>query len=111
MVGNRIRMLREERKLTMQELAVRSKVSKSYISSIERGLQKNPSIRILLRIADTLHVELEDLFDSTASRFEDTILDQEWVRLLEEAVSDGLTKQEFHTFINLMQYKRKHAEC
>lgn len=45
MVGDRIKGLREEMGLTINELAHLSNVSKSYISSIERGIQKIPLSR------------------------------------------------------------------
>lgn len=61
MIGDRIRELREERGMSLSVLASRSGVSKSYISNIERGIQKNPSLIIMKKLADTLGVPLEDL--------------------------------------------------
>ncbi|MFG6114713.1 helix-turn-helix domain-containing protein [Halobacillus sp. MO56] len=61
MIGERIRELREERGMSLSVLASRSGVSKSYISNIERGIQKNPSLIIMKKFADTLGVPLEDL--------------------------------------------------
>ncbi|SEA38958.1 XRE family transcriptional regulator, master regulator for biofilm formation [Thalassobacillus cyri] len=61
MIGERIRELREERGMSLSVLASRSGVSKSYISNIERGIQKNPSLIIMKKLAETLGVPLEDL--------------------------------------------------
>jgi XRE family transcriptional regulator, master regulator for biofilm formation len=60
MVGDRIKKFRLEKNLTINELAQPSQM-KSYISSIERGLQKNPSIKILKKLAETLSVPLESI--------------------------------------------------
>lgn len=55
MLGNRIRRFRQERGLTLEQLSEKSGLSASYLSTIERGLKK-PSIPVLKRIADALHV-------------------------------------------------------
>lgn len=55
MLANRIRTFRIERGLTLEQLAENTGLSASYISTIERGLKK-PSISVLKRIAESLHV-------------------------------------------------------
>ncbi|CDQ18910.1 XRE family transcriptional regulator, master regulator for biofilm formation [Halobacillus karajensis] len=60
-IGERIRLLRIERRLSVNEFANKSGVSKSYISNIERGVQKNPSLIIMGKLAKTLEVSLEEL--------------------------------------------------
>lgn len=104
MVGDRIKYLREQMGLTINELANLSNVSKSYISSIERGIQKNPSIRVLKKISITLNTSLEDLI-STDKKI--IILDEEWIEPLEQAIQHGLTKEEFHEFLSFVNYKRR----
>jgi XRE family transcriptional regulator, master regulator for biofilm formation len=103
MVGDRLKELRSEKNLTINELAQLAKVSKSYISSIERGLQRNPSIKVLRKLAETLEVPLESIisFEKT-----DILLDDDWIEPLEEAIQHGLTKKEFHDFSSFVQYKR-----
>ena len=61
MVGDRIKELREERGLSLSALAKYSGVSKSYISNIERGIQTNPSLIVMKKLAETLDVPLDDL--------------------------------------------------
>ncbi|WP_052144909.1 helix-turn-helix domain-containing protein [Halalkalibacter okhensis] len=63
MNGRNIRLLREERGMTLNQLATLSGVSKSYISYIERGMQKNPSIAILERISLALGIEFMELIE------------------------------------------------
>lgn len=60
-VGRRIRMLRKEAGLSLQELADRSELgSKGHLSSVERGLVR-PNIQTLKQIADGLGVLPLDL--------------------------------------------------
>ncbi|MBD2798676.1 helix-turn-helix transcriptional regulator, partial [Xenorhabdus sp. 18] len=47
MIGERIKRLRLQKGISLTELAEKAGVAKSYISSIERNLQKNPSIQFL----------------------------------------------------------------
>jgi len=58
-----IRALRKQKGLTLKELSQKSKVSFVYISELERGEKKNPSARILCRIANALDVPLKKLID------------------------------------------------
>nr|WP_169508736.1 helix-turn-helix transcriptional regulator [Polyangium aurulentum] len=60
-VGLRIRQLREEQGLTMEQLAYESELrSKGHLSNIERGLAR-PTIYTLKVLADRLEVKLLDL--------------------------------------------------
>ncbi|WP_038205652.1 helix-turn-helix domain-containing protein [Xenophilus azovorans] len=59
-LGMAIRTLRMEQGVSQEELAYRSTIERSYMSSIERGAQ-NPGVMALLRIAQGLGVSLERL--------------------------------------------------
>src|SRR4051812_15814768 len=60
-VGNRIRELRAEEGLTLEQLAQQSEIgSKGHVSNIERGLVR-PNIWTLKRMADALNVLPLDL--------------------------------------------------
>lgn len=61
MLGERIRQQRKELGLSLTELAKQAGISKSYLSNLERGLQKNPSIEVLKKISGYLKVDLENL--------------------------------------------------
>lgn len=56
----KIRKLRKEQGLTLKNLAVRSGISSTYLSQIERGLS-NPSIGTLKKIADAMNTNLVSL--------------------------------------------------
>jgi transcriptional regulator with XRE-family HTH domain len=54
-VGDNIRFLRQKRNMTLDYLSVRAKMSRTFISDIERGV-KTPSIVSLEKIAKVLKV-------------------------------------------------------
>ncbi|GED15977.1 DNA-binding transcriptional regulator, XRE-family HTH domain [Aneurinibacillus migulanus] len=61
MIGKRIKELREEKGISLSALAEQAGVAKSYLSSIERGVQSNPSITFLEKISSVLQVEIQIL--------------------------------------------------
>ncbi len=62
-IGNNIRRLRIERKMTQRELAWRLKVSVQAVSKWERGYSY-PDVSLLLPIARIFSVSLDELFGS-----------------------------------------------
>lgn len=61
-IGQRIRRFRNDRGLSLSELAERAGVSKSHLSAIETGAGARPGAAILNRLAGALGVTLADLF-------------------------------------------------
>ena len=59
-VGSRLRMVREQRGLTLTEAAALTGMSKSTLSRLETG-QRKPSLELLLPLAQTYRVPLDDL--------------------------------------------------
>lgn len=59
-IGMKLNQLRRERKLTLEQLSEITGVSKSMLSAIERG-QKSPTLTVLTKINDGLHVSLTEL--------------------------------------------------
>ncbi len=68
-LGMRVRYLRKQKGLSQLDLSFESGVNKNYISDLERG-DRNPTLQVLERIANSLDVTLEDLFKGIQS-FED----------------------------------------
>ncbi|QXJ24287.1 helix-turn-helix transcriptional regulator [Actinomadura graeca] len=58
---NRVRELRKERLMTLEALAERAGVTKSYLSKVERG-QSTPSIAVSAALARALGISLDSLF-------------------------------------------------
>jgi transcriptional regulator with XRE-family HTH domain len=61
MDADKLRILRITKRLSQNELARRSGVSRSYISMIENK-EKEPSLAVLGRIADALGCSIKDFF-------------------------------------------------
>jgi transcriptional regulator with XRE-family HTH domain len=71
-VINRVRQLRKERLMTLEALAERSGVTKSYLSKVERG-QSVPSIAVSASLAKALNVPLDNLFTDAEELAEVTV--------------------------------------
>jgi transcriptional regulator with XRE-family HTH domain len=59
--GERIRALRQLRKLSQEELAFRAGIHRTYLGGIERG-ERNPALKNINSLADALGVSLSELF-------------------------------------------------
>ncbi len=57
---NPIRVWREYRGLSRKELAARAHISPTYLARLERG-ERRGTLRVLLRLAEALSVDVEDL--------------------------------------------------
>jgi XRE family transcriptional regulator, master regulator for biofilm formation len=53
--------IREQRGMTQVELARAAKVTQGYVTMIETGVRKNPSLAILKRLAKALGVPVGEL--------------------------------------------------
>lgn len=61
-IGKRVITLREERKMTSEQLAIKIGLSKSGLRYIERGM-KDPRAETLLLTSQGLGVKIVDLFE------------------------------------------------
>jgi transcriptional regulator with XRE-family HTH domain len=61
--GRAVRDLRQERKMTQQELADACGLDIGYIGQIERG-QRNPTLGVMHSVAAVLRVKISDLLKS-----------------------------------------------
>jgi len=59
-VAKNVRKLRQQRKLTQEQLAFAAKIDLTYLGGIERG-KRNPSLLVMARIASALGVPLPKL--------------------------------------------------
>lgn len=56
----KIKQLRSKLNITQLELAEKAEISQCYLSQLESGI-KNPSFKVLKRIAEALGVDLSEL--------------------------------------------------
>ena len=66
-------------------------MAKSYLSSLERNLQTNPSIQFLEKIATVLGVPVDTILLEHPNKV--GILDSEWMKLVQEAMQSGVSKR------------------
>jgi len=60
-LGKRLRRLREAEGISLSEVARRAKVSKAYVSQLERGGSSDPSYSVIARLATALGTTVEHL--------------------------------------------------
>jgi XRE family transcriptional regulator of biofilm formation len=107
MVGERLRELRMAKGYSISELAELAGVSKSYLSYIERDVQKNPSLQFLRKIATTLETEVEDLLGTPSEmKAKNLIVDDEWNKLLNKAILEGMSKKDFIEFRDYLKFRK-----
>jgi transcriptional regulator with XRE-family HTH domain len=63
-LGKKIREVREEIGFTQGQLAGHADVSQGYLSQLEHGDVRNPSAAVILRLAQAMHVDPDDLFEA-----------------------------------------------
>lgn len=64
--GQNVRYWRKKRGLSQEEFADRAQLHPTYVSGIETGY-RNPTVKIIGRIADALGVEPSILFDDISN--------------------------------------------
>lgn len=102
MIGDRVKKLRMEKKISLSELAEQAGVAKSYLSSLERNLQTNPSIQFLEKIAGVLEVPVDHLIQEQINKEE---LDSEWMKIVKEAMESGVSKEQFREFLDFNKWR------
>ncbi len=92
--------------MSLSELAEKAGVAKSYLSSIERNLQSNPSIQFIEKISQVLDVSVNDLINDNNTVVE-TELDSEWMKIVKEAMESGVSKEQFKEYLEFNKWRRE----
>jgi transcriptional regulator with XRE-family HTH domain len=61
-LGARIRYLRQQKNLTIEDLALEAEINRNYLCDLERGT-RNPTVNVLNKIAKALEINLSTLFE------------------------------------------------
>jgi transcriptional regulator with XRE-family HTH domain len=59
--GNKVKMLRLEKGLSQEALALEADLDRTYIPSIEKG-KRNISLEVIYKLAKALDIEVADFF-------------------------------------------------
>lgn len=104
----RLKRLREFRGITLEELAARTRLTKSYLSKVERGVSV-PSISTALRVAEAFETGVGELFGVTASKSDFVVVRKDERKPFSpkranpgsryEAIAPGQTQGLFDAFI------------
>ncbi|AGK52657.1 XRE family transcriptional regulator [Bacillus sp. 1NLA3E] len=112
MIGKNILEIRKKRALSLTELAERANISKSYLSNIERDLNKNPSIQVMNKIAAVLNVDLKTLIKADSKYDTKQGLEKEWIDFIYELKESGIEKEqikEFRSFVEFIRWKKEYS--
>lgn len=94
-IGMTIRKLREERKMTLEDLGEKLGKTKSYISKLERGI-KTISLENLQKIATALDVDVTELFPDKEKANNPFTGEEDWVFVVKELKDKGFTASEVY---------------
>ena len=75
--GERIRILRTEKSMTLPALAESAGLSKGLISKLENNEDSNPSLATLYKIAEALDVTIADILESETAQIKRIIPEQQ----------------------------------
>ncbi|MCM3412423.1 helix-turn-helix domain-containing protein [Metabacillus litoralis] len=111
MLGDLICNRRKQKGLTLSEVAKRAKVSKSYLSNIERNLNLNPSLQVVGRIATVLDVDINVLLNPGKKiRLQQQDIDPVLIELATTLKESGIDKEEikeYKTLIEFIQWRKQ----
>lgn len=108
MIGFYIKELREQKGYSLSKLAELAGISKSYLSYIERDMQKNPSLQVLSKIARPLGVTVEQLLQMSIQK--EIKLDNDWQVLVQKAIHAGMKKEDFLEYCEFIQFKNRYKK-
>lgn len=89
LIGNRIKQLRKNLKLTQSNLADKAGLSTNFIALLEKG-KRSASVDTLFRISKVLKVELKELFDFPERKTKAHVAIDELVKLLKRKSADDI---------------------
>lgn len=106
-VGKKLKTIRLKQGLTIQELALRSRVSSNMISRVERGLTI-PSVQILMKLAEVFDKSINYFVEEVTSTHEvvfsspgqrDTTVYDDDANMHTESFTSGLRDPQFMSFL------------
>lgn len=109
LIGEKINKLRNENNLSISELAEKAGVAKSYLSSIERNIQSNPSIQFIEKIGQVLGVSVNELLRDNSSIITED-LDDEWLEIVQEAMDSGVSKEDFKEYLAYNKWRNRREQ-
>lgn len=100
-LGTKIRKLRKDRSLSLDQLATQAEISKSYLWELENRDAANPTMDKLAKIAAQLEVTTEYLLDSGNTNPTDDVVDRAFFRKYQEQSPE--TKRKIQDILKIIQ--------
>lgn len=88
-LGEKLRALRKEQKLTLEQLATQAKLSKSYLWELENRESQRPSAEKLTALADVLGVTAVYFLEEDVREPGEKHLDEAFFRGYQQLDTDG----------------------
>lgn len=104
MIGKKISEIRKSRGFTLSELAEKSNVSKSYLSNIERDLNQNPSVEVVIKLANVLQVDIDAILSPIIKQDNSQLFEKEWIDFVSDLKKSGLKKDQLHHYKPLIEF-------
>ena len=92
LLGKKIRQLRKEKKMSIEQLAAKSELHTTYVGDIERG-NGNASITTLAKIANALDVEVYELCRFSMDMIDEKILMERFRHFINDKEKISLLKE------------------
>ena len=86
-LGQKIRKLRENKGISLNQLAKKAGISKAYLSQLENDVSKQPSAEILLKIASAFSMTIADLLDQPVRVIAEDFEDEDIPNVLREFIN------------------------
>ncbi|MGW9103185.1 helix-turn-helix domain-containing protein [Priestia megaterium] len=108
MIGDRIKEMRLKKQLSLSELAERTKITKSYLSNIERNISTNPTIDVIQKLASGLKVHPTVLLNwkEDKKELQNTNNSLEYIKYRINSM-DNEQLRELKSYADVIEWKRK----
>lgn len=99
-LGEKIRKLRQEKRLSLDQLAAQAETSKSYLWELENRDTANPTLDKVNKIAEVLGVTSEFLFDNKETSPSEEVADRAFFRKYQKLPTE--TKQKLNEILKVI---------
>lgn len=86
-----LHILKEKKEVSLNQIQLETGLSKSYVSRLANGSRDNPSLQVLLKLADFFDMDVSDLLNSKLVIVDDT--DEEEEQEEKEEIVDKICRE------------------
>lgn len=102
-IGEKVKTIREKKKLSLRQLATIANINHAYLSRVENG-KVNPSIETLSKIAKALNCDVADFFEKKIEVDEELKKEGvQWVIFGKELEQEGITLEQVKEWVRAIK--------